>query len=388
MLRKFGWVFHAQHVALPYSYPFYQYDVPTWLRFYVIGPWLLVPLGLVGIVFAAPRPRRADYFIWAAFVPSYAAAVALFFMSERYRLPLLVPLVAGAGGAIDYLITQVTMRRLGAIAAPLAAGVVLGVLVNTHRIAGDGRWEEGVRMAHELIVLGRYDEAETWVKRLEDTAVHQITVNEGVGRQYILDGQPARALPHLMKAAALDPRRAMTQYALGEALLELDRPAEALPHLQQGFDAGVDVRMAGYPLAVALEKTRDLSGAAAVIPRIVMGDDASQDEWLRVGRLAAELHAPEAAEPFFRHAVEMNANQPDARQQYGVNLLVLNRFADAARELTEAARLDPKDAATFSHLAYCEAKLGRLPDARQHLAAALALDPGDPMALQLAAVLK
>ena len=59
MARKFLWTFHAQHVALPYSYPFFQYDTPTWLRFYVIGPWLLIPLGLVGLVWAAPRARPA-----------------------------------------------------------------------------------------------------------------------------------------------------------------------------------------------------------------------------------------------------------------------------------------------------------------------------------------
>ena len=126
MVRKFGLVFHAQHIALPYSYPFYQYDVPTWLRFYVIGPWLLVPLDLIGLVFCAPRLGRTDFLVWAAFVPCYAAAVALFFMSERYRLPLLVPLVIGAGGALDALIQHITSQQLRAIVVPVAVGVVGG----------------------------------------------------------------------------------------------------------------------------------------------------------------------------------------------------------------------------------------------------------------------
>jgi Flp pilus assembly protein TadD len=48
--------------------------------------------------------------------------------------------------------------------------------------------------------------------------------------------------------------------------------------------------------------------------------------------------------------------------------------------LSEAARLDPKDAASFSHLAYCELKLGRFADARAHALTALTLDPGDQLA--------
>ena len=392
MVRKFGWVFHAQHVALPYSYPFYQYDVPTWLRFYVIGPWLLVPLGLVGLMFASQRTvrgaPRTEYLIWAAFVPCYAAAVAVFIMSERYRLPLLVPLAVGAGGAVDDLIRQVTSRRFVALVAPVAVGLAIGILVNTRDIASDGRWEEGLRMAQQLVLMGRYDESDAWVQRLEAKPPRPGLAHDGVGMQLLLAQQPARALTHLSKAAELDPTRPMIQYALGEALLGVDRPADALPHLQRGFDAGAALPMAGYHLALALEKTGDLAGAARIIPRIMMGEESTQEDWLRAGRLAAEVRAPEVGEPFFRHAVQMDPNRAEARQQYGLNLLVLGRFEDASRELSEAARLDPRNAASLSHLAYCEAKLDRIPEARQHLAAALALDPSDPMAQQLAAILR
>jgi 4-amino-4-deoxy-L-arabinose transferase-like glycosyltransferase len=122
-LRKFYYVFNAAHVPLPHSYPFFAYDASTALRFYIVGPWLLIPLGLAGLIFVRPpsplRPTsRSDrfveagrdgetgklpdgaYLVWASFVPLYAASVALFFVAERYRLPLLVPLCVGAGAAL------------------------------------------------------------------------------------------------------------------------------------------------------------------------------------------------------------------------------------------------------------------------------------------------
>ena len=386
--RKFGWVFHAQHIALPYSYPFYQHDVPTWLRFLVVGPWLLVPLGLVGLIFAAPRTRREDFVVWASFVPCYAAAVALFFMCERDRLPLIVPLVIGSAAAIDLVWRHVTARAWTALAAPLALALVLGVAVNTRSIANDGRWQEGLRLAQQLVLIGRYDEAEAWVSRLEATAPRPGMAHDGVGMQYRQAGQLARALTHFERAAALDPTRPMIQYALGQTLLALDRPADAIAPLRRGLDGGVLLPMAGFDLALALQKTGDLAGAAAVIPRITMSDDAPIDDWLKVGRLASELHAPDAAEPFFRRAVALSGANADARLQYGVNLMVLGRFEDAARELAEAVRRDPRSASALAQLAFAEAKLGRLADAKAHAATALSLDPTEPTARQLAAVIR
>ena len=56
--KKVYFTFNAIHVALPHSYPFYAQDAGTALRFYAIGPWLLIPLGLVGLVLAAPADRK------------------------------------------------------------------------------------------------------------------------------------------------------------------------------------------------------------------------------------------------------------------------------------------------------------------------------------------
>jgi tetratricopeptide (TPR) repeat protein len=110
--------------------------------------------------------------------------------------------------------------------------------------------------------------------------------------------------------------------------------------------------------------------------------------WLRLGRLAMEVKAPDVAEPFFRHATEMRPDLARARQQYGLNLLVAGRFDEALRELSEAVRLDPRDPDSLSHLAYAEAKLGRRAEARAHAEAALAIDPNDQLARELTAALR
>jgi Flp pilus assembly protein TadD len=386
--RKLLYTFHAQHIALPYSYPFYTREARSALRFYVIGPWLLAPLGLAGLIFAAPRDRLPAYLVWAAFVPAYAVGVAAFFVAERYRLPLFVPLAIGAGAALDLFWTRLAGRRYAALAAPAAFALALSVPLNWSQGFQDGSWDEGLRMAERLVLLGRYDEADAWVEKLRPGAVDKGVPDYLVGRQLLVKKETARAIAHLERARELEPQQPAISYALGQALLQAGRPADAVPHLRRGVDGGAQVPLLGYDLAVALEATGDFASAAAVIARITPGRDDDAEVWLRVGRLASGVKAPEVATRFFEGAVALRPGQASARQQLGLNLLLLGRVEDAARELTEAVRLDPRNADSLAHLAYCEVKLGRLENARTHVELAIAAAPDHPLALQLRSILR
>ena len=386
--RKLLYTFHAQHLALPYSYPFYAHEPGAVLRFLAIGPWLLAPLGLAGLAFAAPRDRLATYLVWVSFVPGYAVGVAAFFVAERYRLPLLVPLAIGSGAAIDFFWRAVTNRRPVTLAAPAACAALLAVPFNWPQGFQNGRWDEGLRMAEQLVILGRYQEADAWVDRLRPDAIDPGVPDYIVGRQLMVRKQTAAAVAHLERAAELDPKQPAVAYALGQALLQAGRPQEAVPHLTRGFEGGAQIPLAGYDLAVALEATGDLPAAARVIARITPGPDDDVEVWLKLGRLASGVKAPDVATRFFEQAVALRPSQASARQQLGLNRLLLGRVEEAARELAEAVRLDPRNADSLAHLAYCEVKLGRPDEARVHTDLALAAAPDHPLALQLRSILR
>lgn len=108
-VRKLALVFNARHQWLDLSYPYYALDAGSWLWALFVGPWLLVPLGVAGI-FVRTRGDGAGYAAWATFIPAYAVSVAVFFVAERYRLPLFVPLSVTAGAAIDRTIGVLTAR--------------------------------------------------------------------------------------------------------------------------------------------------------------------------------------------------------------------------------------------------------------------------------------
>jgi tetratricopeptide (TPR) repeat protein len=379
-LKKLGYVFHAQHIALPYSYPFFAHDARTALRFYAVGPWLLIPLGLVGLAILMRQTRDTSALVWMSFVPVYAASVALFFVAERYRLPLLVPLCAGSGIALDALAARMTRRDWRGVALP-AVMVVIGLgLANWKTGLSDDRWNEGLRMAERLVILNRDAEAAEWVQKLAQNAPHPGAAHDSVGVQYLLAGKHDRAVTYLREAQRLDPGEANIEYHLGQALLKTGRAAEALPYLRRGFEAGTKAPVAGYDLAVALQETGDPAGTARVIPQIKPAPGDSAEVWLQIGRLASAVQAPDIAEPFFRRGAALAPDSAGARLQYGLNLLVLNRVEEADREFAASVRLDPRDADALAHLAYCALVLGRTDEAFRHAQAALAISPTHALA--------
>lgn len=385
LVRKTYGVFNAAHVSIPFSYTFYAYDAGTLLRYCVVGAWLLVPIGLLGLVRAAPRPWSASYFIWLSFVPSYTASVVLFFITERYQMPLYVPLAIGSGAGIDALLRDARAHRKRPLLSSLALLAVLFIAVNWPLPLDDGRGEERVRMAEYFAARGDIEKAEHWTALALESHVHPATVHYRVGAQYVNAHLADPAIGHLEEANQLGPAQPRVEYLLGHALLGGGRPRDAVPHLQRSIAHGVDAPFAGYELALALQRSGDGVAAAQALRKVTLPPNAKVELWLDAGKLAGEAGAPDVAEPFFRGAVRIAPSLARAHQLLGLDLLVLRRYEEAAAEFGEAARLDEHNPDTLASLAWCEQHLGRLTDAHVHAEAALRLDPAHELAHRILA---
>jgi tetratricopeptide (TPR) repeat protein len=352
--KKFAFVFHASYVALPYSYPFYVHDTDAWLRFLPVGPWLLMPLGLIGLGVLVRRNAGADTLLWLSFVPLYAGAVALFFVADRYRLPLLVPMCAGAGVALDACASAVRARAWKGLVAPGLAGIVLVLLVNTPIALNEGRWEEGLKLAQRYVILGRDDRAAAWVDRLSADAPTQGVAHHLVGRQYLVEGKPALAIPYLTHA----------------------------------LDTGLRTPRVSADLATAYERTGRGGDAVGILASISPDRSEPATFWLELGRLASTLKALDIAERMFGHAVTLAQDDGDARLQFGVNLVLQGKLEAAAIQLRSALARNPRQADALAYLAFCELSAGNVEEARRLVEAALAIAPEHPVARSVQAALR
>jgi tetratricopeptide (TPR) repeat protein len=212
--RKIAYTFNQTDLALNYSYSYFVHDVVSPLRLLIVGPWLLFPLGLVG---AARNLRNRQFAVWATFIPAYAISVAIFFVSSRYRLPLLIPMCITAGAF--FVGTRVWHV---VIAALIAVGVCWNFGLD------EGRAHERTNMIVYLIEQDRLDEAAKLVAETESMTRDPATLHiraaaayRQAGIRYVQSNQAEKALAAFQSAHRFDPADASN--LLNIAVLQAQR---------------------------------------------------------------------------------------------------------------------------------------------------------------------
>ncbi|MEN6625969.1 MAG: glycosyltransferase family 39 protein [Candidatus Sumerlaeia bacterium] len=96
--------------------------------------WWLTPLGLAGLLLAAPRWR--DWMLVWLFTAAFAASLILIIPIGRYRAPVLLPLAIGAGFAVQWAAAWWKVgnkeRVIGAAAGTVLLGLALAPWPSEH----------------------------------------------------------------------------------------------------------------------------------------------------------------------------------------------------------------------------------------------------------------
>lgn len=357
-LRKIGILLNRVDVPLNYSHAYYAREPFAVLRWLAVGAWLLLPLGVVGLLWRSLRVNRRGYWAWAMFVPVYAATVVLFFVTDRYRMPLFVPLCATSGAVLVRWFDMVlALRRRSGQASHIAALVgsagavaLITFVVFLNLGLNNGVGGEQTRYAVWLVEQGSFDEARRYVARISADHDHPGVMRFRVAQALLDAGRPNDAAPLLIEAIEIDGRQPAIRLALGEALLRSGRPREALAQL-----SGIEDQLAGTTVEVALD----------------------------FGTVALEQGALPEAIRWLQIAVQRAPDRAEAHEKLGVANF-LNGNPTAARPYLERARqLDPGSASAHLNLAAVLAELGLVAEARIQALEAIRLDPSEPRAAAL-----
>ena len=342
MARKLALTINAVDVALNYSYTYFSRDEASLLSVLIIGPWLLIPLGIVGLVVGGPREHRSSYLTWVLFAPVYAVSVAAFFVSSRYRLPLLVPMAIGSGAAVAWFWDRrAAATRSGAFWIAPAAVVLLMVMVNWPLQADDGRmYERGERIV-QLMDDGQIDQGAKLLADTEPRYPQRGLLLYRVGLVFRQKGDATRAIAYLERALAADAREPRIHLNLGEALVEAGRAGDAITHLEIARTARIEPATVAYDLAGAYHAVGRDEQARAALASIEVTANMDETGLLELGRSALDLQDPVGAERFLAAAVTRTPTLADAQFYLALTLAQQGRFAEARRHAEEALRLKP-----------------------------------------------
>jgi Tfp pilus assembly protein PilF len=250
-------------------------------------------------------------------------SVALFFVAERYRIPLLIPLLVGSGAAIDQWMTFAAQRQWGRLVVRCVA-VGIGIITLTwplDMIDADGRREERVKMAEVSARAGDVEAASAWLRRA-------------------LDIYPYPEVAHFRVAGIL---------------AEVGQTTAALAQLR----------------------------SAAATPN----DADDPDVWLQAGRLAMSLRAPEVGVGLFRRGVAQMPGDSAARDQYAIALMLSGDLVSARSEFLTVVDVDERNVDAWANLAYVEAQIGSPASALTYARRALAIQPSHELAGRIVEVI-
>ena len=213
---------------------------------------LLLPLAAVGLVVGA---RRAP--LLAASVAALGLAVAAFFVTARYRAPLVPLLALFAAAGVRWAVVEATLRaRVAAAAGALAAALVANVGQGPMASRMNPDVEQG--LAHWLEREGRRSEALALYERLAREAPRSFDAWYGVAQLATALGQRAEADAALATIRTLEPEFLDTALLQARAALHAGCGPEAAAFARRAtaLDARSDLARAQLRQAQALQAAR------------------------------------------------------------------------------------------------------------------------------------
>jgi Flp pilus assembly protein TadD len=271
--------------------------------------------------------RRAPYapFGWLWYLGTLVPVIGLVqvgkqAMADRYTyVPLIGVFIAAAWGLAE-LEREHRVRRAWIAAAAVA---VLGVLSAATRIQVRTWANNDALFTHALAVAPQSD-----------------LIRFQVGNTRLLQGRLDEAITHLEEAVRLNPGEAESRNSLALALLSTGRIAEGLEHLRQAYRLQPHNKDAAYNLAMTLLKeAMDLTARRDYRSALPLYEEAST--------LMAPL-------------------PPEGNSQWGIALLGMNRYDEAAGRFQQVLAEQPESGEAHFQLGFALSQLQRHEEAISH----------------------
>ncbi len=238
---------------------------------------------------------------------------------------------------------------------------------------------------HAWIALGqaltaalRFKEAETAFNEALRIDAAAPLARLGLGELKIAAGQPpeaaAEAIPHFLRALALQPAWAPAHLGLGNAYARFGRDAEALASYERAMELAPRSAEAHFAAGFALTRLKRTMQAETRYRRALFLRPDFAAAWLNLGVLLREQGRDRAAEAALRRAVTLRPGLVSAWLNLALVERDRGRLDEAEKHLGRALELNPAQNETL--IARCQLCVAQrdLPGAWQWLHRAQAID--------------
>jgi Tfp pilus assembly protein PilF len=282
-----------------------------------VGFGIVAPIGILGMVTSYTQSKESRIIIW--FIISYSVGVILFFVTARFRMPVVPGLIVFGSAVIIRLYNWLRKKRYRNVIAISIGGVILFSLCwwNPYGFSRAPDAQVYFSLGNAYLKLRRYSEARDVYRKALEMDPNYEWVHLNIGVSYWRQGNSAEAEKEYRMELRLYPQSETAMNNLG---------------------------------ALALEDSELIKA----------------EEWFR-GALAQK--------PYYNDA---RINLAETLFQRGYALAQDGKFPEAADLFLEAADLAPDRALYRYNLAVMMVAMGRIEESLQHWDLAHRIDPSIP----------
>jgi tetratricopeptide (TPR) repeat protein len=341
LLKKFRLFWHFVEIPQIYNYTLLKESLPL-LRAPLLSFLIISPLALAGIGLVLVR-RKDPARVLAAAAGLYILSLLPFFITGRYRLPLVPLLIIFAAYAVTTLVECVRSRNYK------TAGIIIAVL-----------------LVLPLTFTGFRQQVEPFERS---------QFFNSVGLACKGAGDTAGAEDSFRRALQDDPRNPFILANLGQLLAERDDDTGAINCYDQALQQNPGSTDLLFLRVQACARAGEVDKAIESCHRLLELDpEFYQASFGLVGFHLSKGEHTEAAAAF-RDYARLRPDDLQSRFNLTDHLVSVGQLDLAGELLTEGLTLAPGAAPLHGRLGEVSLKQGRPEEARRHLEEALRLDP-------------
>lgn len=135
--RKILLLWNSYEIPNNLNFYFVESEFAPLLKFMFVGFWLVGPLALVGIAWRWKQGLNPSGKLLVGYLLAYMLSLMPFFITERYRLPMIPVLLAFSAVTVVDIIALIKKRALKKLVVLGAGLIAVSIFVNWHRIQFD-----------------------------------------------------------------------------------------------------------------------------------------------------------------------------------------------------------------------------------------------------------
>jgi tetratricopeptide (TPR) repeat protein len=342
---------------------------------------IICPLAILGMALNFRHWKK--YFLLHAFILSYMFSVVSFFVTFRFRIPVVPFLIIFASCSIYWLVEKTRGRQYKTVLLSLGILFPLFLVTNSSLFGVNqrqlSRTYNSLGMAYSK--KGQHDAAiAAYQKGLEENP-NSAELHRNLGRAFWDTGRRDEAVKEYELTVSLDPRRADAYAELGYIYDRMNKDEEAFRANRRALEIDSTQVRAHISLAFLYEKRGLYEQAAKEYQEALRFEPEMPDLHNFLGYAYFKLGLEDEALIQFKTAIELDPNHADAHLNAGSAYLKRGLDQMAITHYITALRLNPKGKEAYYNLAIAYVKTKQLDRAIEVLKSGLEVIP-DAVELQ------